>query len=246
MPRTAGVYSLPPSYEAVSGELIRVEQHNPPLEDIAAVLNELQPLIKGGTGAATAADARANLGVQAASDTLDSLSDLTLAADKGLYSTGADTLALFDLTTAGRALLDDADASTQRTTLGLGTASLMDDSADTDLSNDPDAAARRDIVKAAVDAVGASVWGVGQTWQDVSASRSGNTSYQNTTGRSIQVAIITISGDQSHQVSSDGSTWITVGYNQNTIYGGSQIVVPPDWYYRTTGGAFTAWAELRA
>lgn len=51
---------------------------------------------------------------------LTSLAGLTLAADRGLYSTGADTLALFTLTAAGRALLDDADAAAQRTTLGIG------------------------------------------------------------------------------------------------------------------------------
>jgi hypothetical protein len=49
---------------------------------------------------------------------LTSLSGLTLAADKMLYATAADTLALADLTAAGRALLDDADAAAQRTTLG--------------------------------------------------------------------------------------------------------------------------------
>lgn len=55
-------------------------------------------------------------------------------------------------TAAGAAILDDADAAAQRTTLGLGTAALMADSADTDLTVAPDGAARRDIVKAYVDA----------------------------------------------------------------------------------------------
>jgi len=43
----------------------------------------------------------------------------TTAADQFYYSTAAGTLALGTITAAGRALVDDADAATQRTTLGL-------------------------------------------------------------------------------------------------------------------------------
>ena len=54
---------------------------------------------------------------------LTSISGLTTSADKMIYTTASDTYAVADLTTAGRALLDDADATAQRATLGLGTAS---------------------------------------------------------------------------------------------------------------------------
>lgn len=40
-----GVYHLPPVYLAVSGDLIRVEQHNVPLEDIGGALTEVRELI---------------------------------------------------------------------------------------------------------------------------------------------------------------------------------------------------------
>ena len=57
---------------------------------------------------------------------LTSISGLTTAADKMIYTTGSDTYAVTALTSAGRAILDDADAAAQRTTLGLGTVSTLD------------------------------------------------------------------------------------------------------------------------
>jgi hypothetical protein len=60
---------------------------------------------------------------------LTSIAGLTTAADKMIYTTAADTYAVTTLTTAGRALLDDADAAAQRTTLGLGSAATSNTSA---------------------------------------------------------------------------------------------------------------------
>jgi len=81
----------------------------------------------GGTGASDAANARVNLGiaigtnVQAYDAGLQSIAALTTAADQGIYATASNTYNVFSLTAAGRALLADTDAATQRTTLGLGT-----------------------------------------------------------------------------------------------------------------------------
>jgi hypothetical protein len=79
----------------------------------------------GGTAASTAAGARTNLGVAIGTDVqaydagLASIAGLTTAADKAIYTTASDTYAVTDLTAFGRSLIDDADAATARTTLGV-------------------------------------------------------------------------------------------------------------------------------
>lgn len=108
------------------------------------LLNATQAAFIGATGAGafgerTYAQVRSDLGlvvgtdVQAYDADLAAIAGLTSAADKGIQFTGSGTAATFDLTAAGKALLDDADNTEQRATLGLGSLATKSSVATADL-----------------------------------------------------------------------------------------------------------------
>ena len=57
--------------------------------------------------------------------TLTALAGVTTAADQLIYADGSDSFATASLTSFGRSLLDDSNASAARTTLGLGTMAIQ-------------------------------------------------------------------------------------------------------------------------
>jgi hypothetical protein len=83
--------------------------------------------------------------------------------------------------------------------------------------------------------------GVGQTWQTPSRTGS-STSYQNTTGRPIQVSV---RGAGNFQVSVNNSTWVTIAAEDGSDLCDCQAVIPNNHYYRLTGAGGTFWRELR-
>ena len=92
--------------------------------------------------------------------------------------------------------------------------------------------------------------GVGQEWGDVLSSRVANTSYQNTTGKPIMVAISGRNDSNPEvQVSTDEVAWVEIGQFNDNVSGAvlSEIsfIVPDEHYYRVTGTGATVWTELR-
>lgn len=90
--------------------------------------------------------------------------------------------------------------------------------------------------------------GVGQTWQNVASSRTLNVSYQNTTGRPIQISISTLNPllgqEDLYQVSADNVNWITIS---PLVRGAGSIIVPAGNFYRvvSAGTPIAYWNELR-
>lgn len=87
--------------------------------------------------------------------------------------------------------------------------------------------------------------GMGQTWQDVTGSRTAGTTYQNTTGKPIQV-LITFSQQKYLQVSSNNVTWVNISLSQGGGAVPSGAVIPNNYYYRSEAAAgVLIWSELR-
>ena len=105
------------------------------LQDVAGLaVTDGNIIVGDGTNfvAESGATARTSLGVSIGTDVqaydagLASIAGLTTAADKIIYTTASDTYAVTDFTSFGRSLVDDADATAARTTLGLGTSATQD------------------------------------------------------------------------------------------------------------------------
>lgn len=99
MPRNgSGVYSKPTGTTATPNTTIQSSQFNATIDDLVADANAARPISAGGTGATTAAQARANLLVaQAQSNTTDATAGRGLIVGAGGLLTNAPAITATDL-----------------------------------------------------------------------------------------------------------------------------------------------------
>lgn len=185
--------------------------------------------------------------IQGFHDNLAAFAGLTLAANKLPYATGSGALALADFTDFARGLMGEEDAAAFLS--GLDGAKATQTQAINGTNNATWMTPER--VKQAIDELTNKPAGSDQTWQDQTASRAVDTSYQNTTGRTIMVSVaLQATNTRYLEVSSDDSNWITVGtlagFGNVADTKSTQVIIPDQHYYRATGtGTVLYWSELR-
>ena len=118
----------------------------------------------------------------------------------------------------------------------VNSAGLFNDTLTSTNTNQALTAAQGKVLKDSLNTAITSSFGVGQTWQNLTSSRASGVTYTNTTGKPIQIYIMT--GTESAPLIVDGVTL--------PVHGDSmpQIIVPHTVSYRFDGVVF-AWAELR-
>ena len=189
------------------------------------------PITSGGTGASTASDARTNLG----------LGTIATQAANSVAITGGAITGITDLTVADGGT--GASTHTANSVLiGEGTSAISSVAPSTSgnvLSSDG-----TNWVSAAPDPS----LGVGQTWQNVKASRALATTYTNSTGSPIEVSVAIVSAfSGAISLTVNG---IVVGYTANQFGDRSltdtlSAVVPDGVTYSASGASIQYWAELR-
>ena len=197
-------------------------------------------LLVSGDGTNTLMNKKSSAGFKISSDTTVTISDNTIGTpkvaasftgngDQILYNKGTEKLRVV---AGGVTVVGAISADTAAGNWFLDEDDMASDSA-TKLSS-------QQAIKAYVDA---NKVGAGQTFS--SPTRASNTTYQNTTGESIEVYIVAVSGTARNiQVSPDNVTWYTVGHivGYNTP---NYFRVPDNYYYKINGSAtVTSWTEV--
>lgn len=226
------------------------------LDGTTAISPDLTALkIGGATVTASVTELNKLDGVTATTADINLLDGVTVTTAElnkldGVTATTAD-INLLDGVTATTAELNYVDGVTSNIQTQLG--AKADDTTQAEAVWEAGTSTTESIVspakvKAAIEALtpsGGSI-GIGQSWSIV--SRLENTTYQNTTSLPIMVTITAQGGnnDGTVEVSSNNSTWVTVGKLNNFQTTTTSIIVPVNYYYRAMNlDGNGTWAELR-
>lgn len=211
---------------------------------------ETRPIERGGTGATTAAGARINIGVysQAEVDALVATGGQGNIVGVSGGGTGATTAAgartNLGVMSSSEVTAAINTAIPQATETALGVAKIATTAIAQAGTNDTDIITPAKL-KGYLDN---KMFGVGQTVQNVTASRALSTTYTNSTNKPILISI-TVSGVNDNLTTTltvDGVAVARVGNsNQYGQVKNISYVIPPSSTYSVTGSPITLWTELR-
>jgi len=87
--------------------------------------------------------------------------------------------------------------------------------------------------------------GVGQTWQDMTASRAVGVAYQNVSNQPMQV-VINMAQHCDFEISMDNVTWVIVTEGASGENAVTSAIIPPWGYYKSASALFVnRWMELK-
>ena len=133
--------------------------------------------------------------------------------------------------TSGSTTLQATDAVTQTITLPNNTGTII-------------TTGSSGVITQSMLATAASSIGVGQTWQDVSGSRTAGVTYTNSTGKPIMVSVRTTATTTDFTITVDSVVTAQVT-NINTTRMFMTTIVPNGSTYVVSGYQGGSWAELR-
>lgn len=246
---TTGSYSI--TCKTASGTGVVVPQSQPTLVACDATNVSLAVsncVLKSGdtmTGALAMSGAPVNE-AQGSNIASASTINLTTATGNSVHVTGTTTITAITLAQgyARTVVFDDALTLTNGASLILPSgANITTAAGDVAMFRGEGSGVVRCEVYARASGLPVADLGVGQTWQNVTASRAANTNYTNSTDKPIMVSIYKSGGTDGYNLQIDG---ITVGGMNNESLIGSNIsaIVPAGSVYKFSS-TFDIWAELR-
>ncbi len=235
----AAFNALAPSQTSASGKYLKSDGTNTAWDALDISTGDITgtlPIANGGTGQTTQ---------QAALNALAG----TQTANRVLRSDGTNTtLSQVALTTDVTGTLPVANGGTGAVTFTSGAILKGNGTSAVSAASASDIVAAISTTAVALSTNSTNAIGYNQTWQNVLGSRGNGTTYTNSTGKPIMVAVAATPTSNNQYISATvggvslGAITLTAGYSS----GAFQFIVPTGTtYVVSTNGSLNTWAELR-